>query len=76
MKDSLVNCTCDVSIFEAKYNNEVVYYKMMNDPLCNSVFSVTLRNYKGEAVKIYGYQDVNIFANEVTDMEKLYTCSD
>jgi hypothetical protein len=76
MKDSLHDCACDMSIFEAKYNNEVVYFKMMNDPLCNSVFNITLRNYKGDVVKTYGYQDVIVFSEDVTDMEKLYTCSD
>lgn len=76
MKDSLHDCACDISIFEGKYNNQVVYFKMMNDPLCNSVFSVTLRNYKGEVVKTYGYQELDVFAEDVTDMEKLYTCSD
>lgn len=76
IKNSLKSCTCDVSIFKGTYNNQTVYFTLMNDPVCNSVFGTSLWNEKGETIKTYGPSDQNLFASEVTNKIVLYTCSD
>lgn len=77
LKNSITNCSCQVSILEGIYNENMVYYVLMNDPLCNSYFNTALINCNGEVVKTYeGSEDLDAFANEVEPIRSIYICSD
>jgi hypothetical protein len=76
MKNSLTNCTCQVSIVQGTYRRKTVYYLIMNDPLCNSVFGVTILDCHGDEVKKYGVGDEMAFNREVDLVDFLYTCTD
>jgi hypothetical protein len=75
-KNSLSNCTCTVTIFEGKYLFQTVYFSLMNDPLCNSVFGTTLYNCQGKVIKSYGSGDLIKFGNEVQIGKEIYVCQD
>jgi hypothetical protein len=74
VKNSLNNCTCQISIFQAQYAGKTVFYQLMNDPACNSVFGVELWDCNGDIVKEYKRGDQDIFASEVVSGEIIYSC--
>lgn len=74
LKSSFTNCTCQMSIFQATYNNQTVFYAIMNDPLCNSNGSTVLSDCNGNSIKVYESPLGDTFSNEVTDRKELYTC--
>jgi hypothetical protein len=76
MKSSITNCTCQKSIFQGTYNNETVYFILMNDPLCNSVFDVVLYDSNGKVVKHYEYTDISLYCKEVTIVKSIYNCKE
>ncbi len=74
LKSSFTNCTCQMAIFQATYNNQTVFYAIMNDPLCNSNGSTVLLDCSGNSIKVYESPLGDTFSNEVTDRKELYTC--
>jgi hypothetical protein len=74
LKSSITNCSCQVSIFQATYNKETVFYAIMNDPLCNSFGQIVLLDCEGNSLKVYELPLGDTFSNEVTDPKVLYTC--
>jgi hypothetical protein len=76
VKNSLTNCTCQISIFQGKYEEKTVYYLMMNDPLCNSVFHVVLWDCNGDIVKDYKPGENDMFFSEVELVNNIYTCTE
>ncbi len=74
--NSIENCSCQVAIFKGRYNGGNVYFKLMNDPLCNSVFGTVLWNCKGIPIKTYGADDFEKFSSDVDNLEVLYECKD
>lgn len=74
LKSSLTNCGCEISIFQATYNKETVFYDAITDPRCNSIFNITLRNCSGDTIKTYDYSLLENFNTEVTDRKGLYSC--
>jgi hypothetical protein len=75
-KNSLSDCACTVTIFEGKYFFRTVYFSLMNDPLCNSVFGTTLYDCHGKAIKSYGSGDLTDFGKEVQIGDEIYICHD
>jgi hypothetical protein len=75
LKNSFTNCTCQVSILQGKYQENTVFYYMVTDPLCNSVFQVTLWDCNGDMVKEYKPGENDIFYSEVELVCTLYTCT-
>lgn len=73
-KNSISDCTCTVTIFEGKYLSRTVYFSLMNDPLCNSVFGTTLFDCHGKPIKSYGPGDFNNFTKEVRTDNEIYVC--
>jgi len=76
VKNSLTNCSCQISIFQGKYKEKTVYYLMLNDPLCNSVFHVVLWDCNGDVVREYKPGENDLFFSEVETVNNLYTCSE
>ena len=73
LKNSITNCTCEVSIFQATYKKETVFYTIMSDPLCNSNANIAIADCKGTILKIYT-SAAGEFSDEVSDRKLLYKC--
>jgi hypothetical protein len=76
IKNSLTNCSCDVSILQGTYKEVTVFYIMVTDPVCNSVFHVVLWDCNGDFVKEYKPGEDDLFFAEVELVDNIYTCSE
>jgi len=76
VKNSLTNCTCQISILQGKYREKTVFYIMNTDPVCNSVFQVVLWDCNGNVVKKYKPGQNDIFSGEVELVGNIYTCTE
>jgi hypothetical protein len=73
VKASFTNCSCEMSIIQATYNKQTVFYSTMTDPLCDGIYPIVLRDCKGATVK--SYESANqITNNEITNIKALYRC--
>jgi hypothetical protein len=73
LKDSFTNCTCQISIIQATYSKQTVFYFIMNDPLCDGYQQIIINDCSGTTLKTY--TTINqTFENEVTNQKTLYTC--
>ena len=72
-KNSLTNCFCEMSIIQAAYNKQTVFYTAMTDPLCDGLYPVVLLDCNGKSVKSYEPGDQALL-NEVSNMKVLYRC--
>jgi hypothetical protein len=73
LKNSLTNCYCEVSIFQATYNKQTVFYSSMTDPRCNGVINIAITDCNGSVLKTYTAID-DTFTNEVINRKVIYTC--
>jgi hypothetical protein len=62
-----------MSIVQATYSKQTVFYPIMNDPLCNSYQQINLLDCSGKILKTYTMSD-QAFGSEVTNQKILYTC--
>ncbi len=69
-------CSCQITTFQGKYKDHTVYYQLMNDPVCNSVFGTILFDCKGQLIKQYFANDQERFVQEVTHEKTVHICSD
>ncbi len=74
MKDSLVNCSCQVSILQGTYNNQTVFFTLMNDPRCDGVFGTSLYDCDGNMVRTFGKDDYQAYEADVKIDTTLYVC--
>jgi len=74
IKNSLTNCSCQISILQATYNEQTVFYTAMNDPLCNSILTYTLYNCDGKVVEVITSDKIQNFHAKVTEIKNLYVC--
>lgn len=74
IKNSLTNCTCEISIIEGTYDNKTIFYTQLTDPVCNGIFSATLFDCNGKVVRIFKQSDYDDFFNLVTRNKVLYRC--
>ncbi len=73
VKTSFTNCSCEMSIIQATYNKQTVFYTAMTDPVCNGVYPIVLRDCTGEIVK--SYESINqVKDNDITNIKTLYRC--
>jgi hypothetical protein len=70
---SFTDCTCRMSIIQATYNEQTVFYPVMNDELCDGIQQIILFDCSGDSLKIYTMED-QTFSNEVTDRSVIFTC--
>ena len=75
-KESLKDCDIQISIFQASYKNQTVFYSLITDPLANSVFGAALWNCEGEIVRTFDYNERDEFNELVTNTIVLYRCKD
>lgn len=76
LKDTLTNCTCQISIIQGTYRNQPVFYLALTDPLCNGISIPTLFNCEGKPIKKYTADDFQNFSREVTLDSVLYSCKE
>lgn len=77
LKNSLTNCVCETSIIQGKYLDETVFYTMITDPVCSSVFAPTLYDCSGTIVKKFSVYDKDHGdVNKIVAEEVLYRCND
>lgn len=74
LKSSLTNCSCEMSILQATYHNQTVFYTAMTDMLCDGIQSYTLYNVDGKVLEIIPVNKIQDFRAEVTDVKNLYSC--
>ena len=74
VKTSFTNCICRLSIIQATYNDQTVFYSIMNDPLCDGYYPVFLRDCDGDTIKVYEPPLLEAFSNEVIYRKTIYTC--
>ncbi len=74
IKASLNNCEIEISIFQAKYKNRVVFYKAITDPLVNAIPNTTLWNCEGKDVRTFEFHRSETFEKLVTNRIVLYRC--
>ncbi|NQU84905.1 MAG: hypothetical protein HQ541_04020 [Mariniphaga sp.] len=72
----LQNCPCRISVFQADFSGETVFWQLMNDPLCQSVINhVEIYYCKGEAIKVLeNYDDWVVFNQNVSNLKIIYSC--
>jgi len=72
----LQNCACTISVFQAEYEGETVFWQLMTDPLCNGVTeNITVRCCIGCELKVL--EDLSAiveFQKKVTNMKIIYQC--
>ena len=69
-------CACTVSIFQAEYEGETVFWQLMTDPLCQGVIKdIQVYCCKGcELLILEDYDDLVLFQKEVKNMKIIYNC--
>jgi hypothetical protein len=75
MKESMTNCICVQSIFQATYKDQTVFYQAITDPRCDSIFAPTLYNCDGDVVRVFTATEYNEFFIVVTEREIIYSCT-
>ncbi len=72
----LQNCACTVSIFQAEYEEENVFWQLMTDPLCQGVMgNVSIHNCDGNEFLVLESSDhLAEFQKKVSGMKIIYQC--
>ena len=76
LKNSFTNCSCEMSIIQATYKDQTVFFAAMTDALCNGIQGYALLNCDGEVVKTYTSENMQDYAEEVTNRKVIYSCKD
>ncbi|HEX2920186.1 MAG TPA: hypothetical protein VHO50_03375 [Bacteroidales bacterium] len=74
LKNTLTGCTCEISIIQALYQNETVFYTTLTDYLCDGVFHVELMDCSGAVIKEYNIGNAGLFNTEVTELNVIHKC--
>jgi hypothetical protein len=74
MKNSLTNCSCEMSIIQGTYNNQTVFFIALTDELCDGIDMPTLFNCEGKVVRTFNETDYREFYDKVTRDKVLYRC--
>jgi len=72
----LQNCSCTISIIQANYDGEPVFWQLMTDPLCQGLIEkITVYSCIGdELLVLEHYNDLMEFQQKVTDFKIIYNC--
>lgn len=74
IKNSLTNCSCEISILQATYKNQTVFYTAMTDPLCDGVQTIILLDCEGKVIRSIPNDDIQSFHENATNIKALYRC--
>ena len=78
LKQSMTNCSCEISIIEGMYHSQTVFFIALTDPLCDGINTPTLYNCEGIGIKTFttSEDDQTDLADNVTRDSVLYRCKD
>jgi len=74
IKNSLTNCSCEISIIQGTYDGQTVFFTALTDPACDGIDTPTLYNCNGNIVRIFTMHDYTDFYTKVTRDNVLYRC--
>lgn len=74
LKNTLTNCSCEISIIQATYKKQTVFYTAMTDMLCDGIQSYTLYSCEGKIIEVIPSDKIQLFMADVTDIKNLYRC--
>ena len=74
IKNSLSNCSCEISIIQGTYNGGTVFFTSLTDALCDGISMPTLYDCEGKVVRIFTSADYLNFHDLVTTDKVLYRC--
>ena len=74
VKNSLSNCSCEISIIQGTYNSRTVFFTSITDVLCDGITIPTLYGCDGQVVRIFTSDDFLSFHDLVTTDKVLYRC--
>lgn len=73
LKSSFTNCYCEMSIFQASYEEHTVFYVAMTDGLCDGYYPIILLDCNGEKLKTYEPNDPAL-SSEISNREVISRC--
>jgi hypothetical protein len=78
LKNSMTNCSCELSIIQGTYRNQTVFFGALTDPLCNGLNTPILFNCEGRPIKSFSDSaaDQKELTDNVTRDKVLYRCND
>lgn len=73
----LQNCACTISVFQAKYDGEPVFWPLITDPLCQTIIeNIPVFNCLGEEIlTLNNNNDWQEFSTKITGRKIIYVCS-
>jgi sulfur transfer protein SufE len=74
IKNSLTNCSCEMSILQGTYDDQTVFYVAMTDPLCNGIQTIVLNDCNGKIVKTINSGEYQEFLAKIKNVKALYRC--
>ena len=74
IKNTMTNCSFEMSIFQATYDNQTVFYTVMTDPLGNGVQTITLLDCEGKVIRSIANNDIPSFHENAANIKALYRC--
>lgn len=78
LKNTMTNCTCEISIIKGTYEGQTVFFIGLTDPLCDGIDTPTLYNCEGNEIISFtdSPSDQEELHNKVTRDSVLYRCKD
>ena len=78
LKNSITNCSCEISIIQGTYQNQTVVFVALTDPLCNGIDAPVLYDCDGKPIKVFSDStaDQKELRENVTRDKVLYRCND
>jgi len=74
IKNTMTNCSCEISIIQGTYNNQTVFFTALTDALCDGINIPTLYDCEGKVVRVFTSADYRDFNDNVTRDKVLYRC--
>ena len=78
LKNSMTNCTCEMSLFKGTYQGETVFFIELTDPVCDGINTPTLYSCTGEEIRTFttSLADQKDLYEDVTRDDVVYSCKD
>lgn len=74
IKNSLTNCSCEMSIIQATYKEQTIFYTKMTDLLCDGIETYTLYNCEGKVIEVIPFNEILNFNKKISEIKNLYRC--
>lgn len=76
IKNTMTDCSCEISIIQGTYNNQTVFFTSLTDMLCDGIDMPTLFDCEGKVVRVFTVADYRTVNDLVTKDKVLYRCKD